>query len=114
MPKNQTKTLKKTVKPKIQVPTNKPTQVELKRAYQLVTKDLFQQLVKMKEGTIYISPKGSLGSFTKTERKVKSGIQPRGVKTKPKIRTYVYYSIHFKPSKSLKEELNQSLERKYR
>lgn len=109
----QSKTLKKIVKPKIQVRTNQPTQTELKRAYNLVTKDLFNQLVKLKEGTIYIGSRGSLGSFKKTERKVRSGIQPRGIKTKPKIRTYVYYSVRFKPSGKLKEELNNSLEKKY-
>lgn len=112
MPK-KTKTLKKPVQKTIQAPTVKPTQAELKKAYQLVTQDLYNQLVKLKEGTIYIGSRGSLGSFTKTERKIRSGIQPKGMKGKPKLNTYVYYSVRFKPTKRLKEELNKPLMKKY-
>ena len=111
--------VKKTVKkPLLKKPLKPPvsiiTQAELKRAYNLVTTDLFNQLVKLKEGTIYIGSRGSLGAFKKTERKIQSRIQPRGVKTKPKLNTYVYYSVRFKPSKALKAQLNEALERKYR
>lgn len=111
MPIAQKKTLKK---PKKTIQTVKPTPAELKRAYSLVTNDLYNQLVQLKEGTIHISPRGSLGSLTKTERKVKSGIIPKGSKGKPKLRTYVYYSLRFRPSKKLKLELNQALVKKYK
>jgi hypothetical protein len=118
MPMPKKKTLKKPVKPvkKVQVA---PTQAELKKAYQLVTKDLFNRLVKAKDTErITIGTLGSLGSLTKNERKVKSGIVPRGkggaMRSKPKLNTYVYYSLRFKPSAKLKLELNKALDKKYR
>ena len=79
MPKR--KTLKKPVKP-VKKLTKKspvaPTQVELKKAYQLVTKDLFNKLVQAKdEERITVETLGALGTFYKNERKVKSGIVPR-------------------------------------
>jgi hypothetical protein len=124
MPLPKKKTLKKPVKPvkktvkKVQVT---PTQTELKKAYQLVTNDLFNRLVKAKDKErITIGTLGSLGSIFKNERKVKSGIMPRskGGKlpkpSKPKLNTYVYYSLRFKPSAKLKLELNKALDKKYR
>ena len=124
MPLPKKKTLKKPVKPvkktvkKVQA--TMPTQAELKKAYQLVTNDLFNRLVKAKDKErITIGTLGSLGSIFKNERKVKSGIMPRskGGKlpkpSKPKLNTYVYYSLRFKPSAKLKLELNKALEKKY-
>jgi hypothetical protein len=118
MPMPKRKTLKKPVKSvkKVQVA---PTQTELKQAYQLVTKDLFNRLVKAKDTEkITIGALGALGSLTKNERKVKSGIVPRGkagtMRGKPKLNTYVYYSLRFKPSAKLKLELNKALDKKYR
>jgi hypothetical protein len=125
MPLPKKKTLKKPVKPvkktvkKVQA--TMPTQAELKKAYQLVTNDLFNRLVKAKDKErITIGTLGSLGSIFKNERKVKSGIMPRskGGKlpkpSKPKLNTYVYYSLRFKPSAKLKLELNKALDKKYR
>jgi nucleoid DNA-binding protein len=112
MPMPKKKTLKKPIKKTIQVA--QPTQAELKRAYQLVTQDLFSKLVKAKDkDKVTIGAMGSLGAFHKAERKVKSGIQPKGFKGKPKLNTYVYYAVRFKPSRKLKEELNQALVKKY-
>ncbi len=123
MPKSKRKTLKKpvkSVKKLTKKPQVTPTQTELKKAYQLVTKDLFNRLVKAKdEERITIGALGALGAFYKNERKVKSGIVPRlkGGKlprpSKPKLNTYVYYSLRFKPAKKLKLELNKALDKKY-
>jgi nucleoid DNA-binding protein len=117
LPKKKTLKVKKLIQPKSPVKkTNQPTKIELKRAYNLVTTDLFNQLVKLKEGTLQIGTLGSLGSFKKTERKIRSAIVPKGskLKGKPKLNTYVYYSVRFRPSKRLKEKLNEALVRKYR
>jgi hypothetical protein len=120
MPLPKRKTLKKPVKKPVKKPqVIMPTQKELKSAYQLVTKDLFNRLVKAKDKErITIGTLGSLGSFFKNERKVKSGIMPRGkagtMRGKPKLNTYVYYSLRFKPSAKLKLELNKALDKKYR
>ena len=109
MPFAKKKTRKLVKKPAI-VPT---TKIELKRAYQLVTKDLFNKLVKAKDkDKVIIGVMGSLGTFHKSERKVKSGITPKGKKSKS-LNTYVYYSVRFKPTKKLKEELNKALDKKY-
>ena len=124
MPKKKTlkkvkKLIKKPLKVKMPVKakTLQPTLTELKKAYQLVTKDLFSRLIKAKDGEkVTIGAVGSLGSLTKNERKVKSGIMPlqKGRKTSPmKLNTYVYYSLRFKPSRKLKEELNKPLVKKY-
>lgn len=120
MPMPKKKTLKKPVKKPVKKVQVAPTQTELKKAYQLVTKDLFSKLVKAKdEEKITIGVVGALGAFFKNERKVKSGIVPhsKGGKlpkpSKPKLNTYVYYSLRFKPSKKLKEELNKPLVKKY-
>ena len=122
MPLPKKKTLKKPVKKPVKKPqVVMPTQTELKKAYQLVTKDLFNRLVKAKDTEkVTIGTLGSLGAFFKNERKVKSGIMPRakGGKlskpSKPKLNTYVYYSLRFKPSARLKAELNKALDKKYR
>jgi len=118
MPKR--KTLKKPVKPVKKLQVAPTTSAELKKAYQLVTKDLFNKLVQAKdEERITVGKLGALGAFYKNERKVKSGIVPRskGGKlprpSKPKLNTYVYYSLRFKPAKKLKLELNKALDKKY-
>ena len=123
MPLPKKKTLKKPVKPVKKLtkkPQVAPTQAELKKAYQLVTKDLFSKLVQAKDTErVTIGTLGALGAFYKNERKVKSGIVPRskGGKlprpSKPKLNTYVYYSLRFKPAKKLKLELNKALDKKY-
>jgi len=123
MPMPKKKTLKKSVKPVKKLtkkPPVAPTPTELKKAYQLVTKDLFNKLVQAKdEERITVGKLGALGAFYKNERKVKSGIIPRlkGGKlprpSKPKLNTYVYYSLRFKPAKKLKLELNKALDKKY-
>jgi nucleoid DNA-binding protein len=103
---------KKTLKVKSR--ETKSTTPELKKAYQLVTKDLFNQLVKAKDGDrVTVGTLGSLGSFYKAERKVKSGITPLGQKRTKKLNIYVYYRLLFKPSRKLKEELNKPLVKKY-
>src|SRR5436305_11323655 len=124
MPMPKRKTLKKPVKPVKKLtkkPPVAPTPTELKKAYQLVTKDLFNKLVQAKdEERITVGKLGALGAFYKNERKVKSGIIPRlkGGKlprpSKPKLNTYVYYSLRFKPAKKLKLELNKALDKKYK
>ena len=107
MPKRKTQKIVQAVQP--------TSQAELKRAYQLVTNDLFNQLIQAKNKTkVTIGTVGSLGTFHKSERKVKSGITPKGSKSKRKLNTYVYYAIHFKPARKLKDQLNQALEKKYR
>lgn len=123
MPKSKKKTLKKPLK--VKKPQTKkpiipqPTKVELKKAYALVTKDLFTRLVKAKDGErITVGAVGSLGSLSKNERKVKSGIVPlqkggRSRSVQKQLNTYVYYRLLFKPSRKLKEELNKPLVRKY-
>ena len=123
MPMPKKKTLKKSVKPVKKLtkkPPVAPTPTELKKAYQLVTKDLFNKLVQAKdEERITVGKLGALGAFYKNERKVKSGIIHRlkGGKlprpSKPKLNTYVYYSLRFKPAKKLKLELNKALDKKY-
>lgn len=123
MPMPKKKTLKKLMKKLVKVQAKKPitiqpTKVELKKAYALVTKDLFTRLVKAKDGErITVGAVGSLGSLSKNERKVKSGIVPlqKGGRTSPRkqLNTYVYYRLLFKPSRKLKEELNKPLVRKY-
>ena len=110
----------KSVKKLTKKPQVAPTPTELKKAYQLVTKDLFNRLVKAKdEERITVGALGALGAFYKNERKVKSGIVPRlkGGKlpkvNKTKLNTYVYYALRFKPAKKLKLELNKALDKKY-
>ena len=83
---------------------NPYTEKELKQAYSLVTQDLFNSLVKAKsDQTIHFGTLGSLGSFKKTEAKIKSALDSN---------TYVFYRIKFTPSAKLKKELNKALELK--
>ena len=75
---------------------------ELKQAYHLVTEDLQQQFLKMKDGQSLRLNK--LGKFIKREIQAKSGLDGQ---------TYVYYRISFLPFRSFKDTLNQTLESKY-
>jgi len=85
------------------------TQKELKQAYQIVTADLFQRLVKAKTGkTIYLGTLGSFGSLKKTEHQMTSHLEGKSYGN-----TYAFYRVKFTPSSKLKQELNQSLEKKY-
>ena len=82
------------------------TQKDLKQAYSLVTNDLFNSLVKAKTNTsIPVGTYGFIGSLTKTEHKMKSGLDKQ---------TYVFYKMRFRMSSKLKQELNKILEKKYR
>ena len=82
------------------------TQKELKQAYSLVTNDLFKSLVKAKTNTpIPVGTYGFIGSLTKTEHKMKSGLDQQ---------TYVFYKMRFRMSSKLKQELNKVLEKKYK
>lgn len=86
------------------------SQNELKKAYQLVTQDLFQSLLKAKDNqTIYLGPRGALGSLKKSEHQMTSSL-----KGKSYGKTYAFYRLKFKPSARLKQELNKILEKKYR
>lgn len=83
----------------------KNTQKDLKKAYSLVTQDLFQSLVKAKTDTpVSIGTFGFIGSLTKTEHKMTSGLDKQ---------TYVFYKMRFRMSSKLKKELNKVLEKKY-
>jgi nucleoid DNA-binding protein len=73
----------------------KETNHNLASAYDLVLADLFNKLVKMKEGVIKLAP---LGTFQKKHRKMRSALNGR---------TYAYYQISFKASKELKKELDK-------
>ena len=82
------------------------TQKSLKEAYQIVTQDLFQRLVKAKVNeAIQIGTLGSFGSLKKTECQQKCGWDGN---------TYAYYRLNFRPAARLKQALNQALEKKYR
>ena len=84
-------------------PTNHYTQSEIKLAYQIVQADLFNSLLKTKDGeSIHF---GKLGKFTKSERKQKCGWDQQN---------YVYANIHFKPFSKLKSALNEQIVKKYR
>ena len=81
---------------------------EIKQAYQIVTADLFNRLVKAKTNeTVHIGTLGSLGSLKKTEHQTTSYLQ------KSYGNTYAFYRIKFTPSRKLKVELNRVLEKKY-
>ncbi|KLL04815.1 MAG: hypothetical protein MRERV_4c095 [Mycoplasmataceae bacterium RV_VA103A] len=80
-----------------------PTKTELQQAYKIVSEDLFNSLLKMKEGeSIWL---GKLGAFTKKELKIKSALKEK--------KTFVYYKISFRTFKKLKEALNTQLIDKY-
>ncbi len=79
------------------------TQSEIKLAYQIVQADLFNSLLKTKDGeSIHF---GKLGKFTKSERQQKCGWDKQN---------YVYANIHFKPFSKLKSALNEQIVKKYR
>lgn len=78
---------------------------ELKKAYQLVTKDLTKRLLKAKEGqTVFIGVRGDFGSLKKTEHQIKSNWDQN---------TYAFYKVNFRMSGRLREELSRVLEKKY-
>jgi len=77
--------------------------VETKRAYQLVTADLWQTFLQMKDQEAIRF--GNLGKFTKKEHKQKSALDKK---------TYVYYTLNFKMFSKLKQALAQQIIKKYR
>jgi len=82
---------------------------EIKQAYQIVTADLFQRLVKAKTNeTVHIGTLGSFGSLKKTEHQMVSHM-----KGKTYGNTYAFYRIKFTMASKLKQALNQALEKKY-
>jgi len=89
--------------------TTQYTQKELKQAYQIVTADLFNKLIKAKNNeTIQIGTLGSLGSLKKTEGQMVSHM-----KGKSYGKAYVFNKIKFTMASKLKQALNQALEKKY-
>lgn len=82
--------------------TNQYTQQDLKTAYQIVQADLFNSLLKMKDG--HSIKLGRLGKFTKKERQQKCGWDGQN---------YVYCSVTFKPFSKLKSALNEQIVQKY-
>lgn len=70
--------------------------LNLPAAYDLVITDLFKHLCIIRNGgKIKL---GNLGTFHKTQRKLKSALNNR---------TYLYYQISFKASSTLKKELDK-------
>ena len=68
-------------------------QTQIKQAYQIVTADLFNRLVKAKTNeTIHIGTLGSFGSLKKTEHQTTSYLQ------KSYGNTYAFYRFKFTPS----------------
>jgi nucleoid DNA-binding protein len=68
----------------------------LETAYDLVITDLFHSLKKLADGeSIKL---GDLGTFHKKQYKMKSALNNR---------TYLYYRISFKASRTLKKELDK-------
>ena len=83
---------------------------EIKQAYQIVSEDLFNRLVKAKDNqTVFLGPRGTFGYFKKAEGQMTSHM-----KGKSYGKTYAFYRIKFKPSSRLKSELNRVLEKKYK
>jgi hypothetical protein len=74
-----------------------PSQAEKKRCYDLVTTDLWQQLKKAENNQRIRF--GNLGSFVKTQHKIKSAILDN--------KTYLYDKISFRLFDSKKQELDQ-------
>ena len=73
--------------------SNQPA--NLAQSYDLIITDLFQKLVKMKEGVIKL---GELGNLQKKKRIIRSALNGK---------TYAYYQISFKASSTLKKELDK-------
>lgn len=87
------------------------SQNELKKAYQLVTKDLFNKLVKAKDNqTVFIGSRGAFGSLKKTEHQMTCHMK----NSKAYGNTYVFYKVKFSMSNELRNELSRSLEKKYK
>ena len=78
------------------------TQTQLKTAYQIVQEDLFNSLLKARDGEKIRF--GNLGKFTKTEQSLSS----------PKYGNHVYYKLTFRCFSKLKEAFHNQLSRKYR
>ena len=79
------------------------TQSELKTAYQIVQKDLFNSLLKVKDGQSLRL--GNLGKLTKKEQKQRCGWDGQN---------YVYCKLNFKPFSKLKQALNEQIVKKYK
>lgn len=78
------------------------TQSQLKQAYQIVQEDLFNSLLKAKNGeTIKL---GNLGKFTKTEQELHS----------KKFGDHIYYKLSFRCFSKLKTAFHQQLSKKYK
>jgi len=78
------------------------TQTQLKQAYQIVQTDLFNSLLKAKDGeTIKF---GHLGKFKKTEQSLSS----------PKYGNHIYYKLSFRCFSKLKQAFHSQLSKKYR
>lgn len=82
--------------------TNHYTQADLKTAYQIVQQDLFNSLLKAKDGEQIRL--GHLGKFTKTEQGLSS----------PKYGNHIYYKLSFRCFSKLKQAFHEQLSRKYR
>lgn len=76
---------------------------ELKRAYTLVTNDLFSSFLKMKSGESLRL--GDLGAFEKKEQQLKSGLDQE---------TYVFTKLSFRMFTKLKDGLDEQIRKKYR
>jgi hypothetical protein len=71
------------------------TAPNLASAYDLIIADLFNKLTKLKEGVIKLGP---LGTLHKKQRIMKSALNGR---------TYAYYQVSFKASRTLKKALDK-------
>ena len=69
--------------------------LDLAQSYDLIIADLFNKLVKMKEGVIKL---GTLGNLQKKRRIIRSALNGK---------TYAYYQVSFKASPKLKKELDK-------
>ena len=86
------------------------THKEIKQAYQIVTQDLLNRLLKAQDNeTIFIGSRGAFGSLKKSEGQMTSHMQGKSFG-----KTYAFYRIKFSPSSYLKSELNRVLEKKYK
>ena len=78
------------------------SQTQIKQAYQIVTEDLFNSLLSVKdEETVKF---GNLGKFTKNEQVVRS----------KKYGQHVYYKLTFRCFSKLKEAFHNQLRKKYK
>ncbi|KLL03645.1 MAG: hypothetical protein MRERV_36c030 [Mycoplasmataceae bacterium RV_VA103A] len=73
-----------------------PNHPNLEAAYDLVITDLFHSLKKLKDGdSIKL---GNLGTFQKKQAQITTALNGK---------TYVYYRVNFKASRTLKKELDK-------